>query len=64
MYEYLNYYHDRESESANDLRLTVLENFFENYHIKDPANMYMWLWEGEFGYSSYRQHDDLLDNLT
>ena len=64
MYEYINYYKDRESESIGDLRLDILEKFFKTYSITNPADLYMWLWEGEFGYSSYRHHEEVLDKLS
>ena len=63
MYEYINYYQNKEDHLKNDKRLFVLERFFQKYKILHPEDLYMWLWEGEFGYGD-RENINTLDQLT
>jgi hypothetical protein len=49
MYEYINYFRPVVTKRFTDRRVAIAEDFFFTYPTATPADLYRWLWEGEFG---------------
>lgn len=64
MYEYLHdYYYFDPDWFAHEFRVATAEEFLDHYKKVRPADVYRWLWEGEYGPGS-NSPESSLDRLT